>query len=111
MMIAFKTRKLEKTFNSGSILKRKYGDKVARAIMIRLAVLKNARTLANVPVSPPERRHLLKGRRKEQYAVDLDQSVRLVFEPNHEPVPCLDDGSIDLDRVTAITVIEVTDYH
>ena len=47
MIISFKTRKLEKVFNSGSTLKKTYSDKVAQAIMIRLAVLKNARTLAN----------------------------------------------------------------
>ena len=111
MEIAFRTSKLEKTFNSKSALNRKYGDKVAKTIMIRLALLKNAASLSLVPVTPPERRHLLKGKRKEQYAVDLDQSLRLIFEPNHDPVPSLADGGIDLERVTAITVIDVTDYH
>ena len=111
MIISFKTRKLEKISNSGSTLKKTYSDKVAQAIMIRLAVLKNARTLANVPVSPPERRHLLTGRLKGQYAVDLNQSLRLVFEPNHQPIPRLSEGGIDLKCVTAITINEVTDYH
>lgn len=111
MLISFKTRKLEKVFNSRSTLKKTYSDKLARAIMIRLAVLKNARTLANVSVSPPERRHLLTGGRKGQYAVDLDQSLRLVFEPNHQPLPRSGDGGIDLKGVTAITINEVIDYH
>ena len=38
--------------------------------------------------------------------------IRLVFEPNHDPLPRREDGGIDLDQVTAITVIwEVIDYH
>ena len=31
--------------------------------------------------------------------------------PRLLPEPCMEDGSIDIGRVTAITIIEVTDYH
>lgn len=111
MTVAFKTRKLEKTFNSGSLLERTYGKSRARAIMMRLAVLANAPTLAAVPHTPPERRHQLTGDREGQYAVNLDDRARLILAPNHDPVPLLDDGGIDVQRVTAITIMEVTDYH
>ena len=111
MDIAFRTNKLQKTLNSQSALRKSYGDNLARSLMIRLAVLRNARTLALVPTTKPERRHLLKGKRKGQFAVDLDRSFRLVFEPNHDPVPRSEDGGIDIERVTAITITEVTDYH
>ena len=111
MEISFRTNKLQKTLNSQNALRKSYGDKLARSLMIRLAVLRNARTLSLVPTTKPERRHLLKGKRKGQFAVDLDQSFRLVFEPNHNPVPRSEDGGIDLERLTAITIIEVTDYH
>ena len=84
---------------------------MARAIMTRLAVLRNAPTLADVPVSPPERRHQLEGRRKGQFAIDLNQAVRLVFEPNHQPVPRTLDGGVDLRHVTAVSILDVTDYH
>ena len=111
MDIAFKTRKLEKVLNSERALGREYGDRMARAIMVRLAVLRNARTLAMVPVTPPERRHQLSGKRSGQYAVDLVHPYRLIFAPNHAPLPRMPDGGIDLGEVTAITTIEVTDYH
>lgn len=111
MMIAFKSRKLEKTLNSGSALVRTYGNRKARAIKLRLAVLANASTLAAVPHTPPDRRHQLTDDREGQYAVDLDRHNRLIFSPNHEPVPLRDDGGIDLHRVTAIMILEVTDYH
>ena len=49
MDITFRTRKLMKVFNSERELKRAYGDRMARSIQMRLAVLKNARTLSMVP--------------------------------------------------------------
>lgn len=84
---------------------------MARVIMIRLAVLKAARNLGMVPMTPPDRRHQLSANRDEQFAVDLVHPRRLVFEPNHEPLPRRDDGGIDTDQVTAITILDVIDYH
>ena len=84
---------------------------MAKKIKLRLAVLSNAPTLSEVPTSKPDRRHQLKGDRSGQYAVDLIHPHRLIFEPNQEPLPRRADGGIDTDQVTAIEIIEVTDYH
>ena len=84
---------------------------MAEKLKSRLAVLSNARALADVPSTPPERCHPLRGEREGQYAVDLVQPRRLVFAPNHDPVPRKDDGGIDLDKITAITIVDVVDYH
>ena len=64
-----------------------------------------------VPTNPPERRHQLSGERNGQYAVDLVHPHRLVLQPNHDPVPRLADVGIDVGHVTAITIVEVIDYH
>lgn len=111
MDIAFRTRRLQKAFNAERELKKTYGARMARTLMIRLAVLKSSRTLAMVPTTRPERLHPLVGKRIGQYAVDLVHPFRLIFEPNHDPVPRRQDGSIDPDGVTAITIIDVVDYH
>ena len=123
MDIAFRTRRLQKTFNAADALQRSYGARMARTIMSRMAVLRAARDLGLVPTTPaardlglvpttpPERRHQLVGDRDEQFAVDLVHPYRLVFEANHEPIPRKDDGGIDTDQVTAITVLDVVDYH
>ena len=111
MIIAFRTRKLQKTFNAAAALQRAYGARMARAIMMRMAVLKAARNLELVPTTPPERRHQLVGDRDEQFAVALVHPYRLVFEANHEPIPRKDDGGIDTEQVTAITILDVVDYH
>lgn len=79
--------------------------------MNRIAVLKAARTLALVPMTPPDRRHQLRGDRDEQFAVDLVHPHRLVFEANHDPVPRKEGGGIDVVQVTAITITDVIDYH
>ena len=111
MEVTFRNRKLQRTFNSDKALRQAYGDSVARRIQTRLAVLKNAANLARVPTNPPERRHALIGNRKGQYAVNLDNRNRMVFIPNHDPVPLKEDGGVDLESVTSITILEVVDYH
>ena len=84
---------------------------MARVIMMRMAVLRAARNLGLVPSTPPDRRHQLVGDRDEQFAVDLVHPYRLVFEANHEPLPRKYDGGVDTEQVTAITVLDVVDYH
>jgi len=109
--ITFRTQKLKKTFNSDKKLKQTYNAHMALIIKLRLAVLKNVRNLTMVPITPPLRRHQLKGKRKGQYAIDLVQPYRLVFKPANNPIPYRQDGGIDTDRVTVITILEVVDYH
>ena len=111
MDIFFKTRKLARVFNSERELRKHYGDRMARTIAMRLAVLKHARTLSMVPTTPPERRHRLAGKRKEQYAVDLVHPHRLVFELRRSAGAPIDGQDGDTGGVTAITVIEMIDYH
>ncbi|MDQ7781227.1 MAG: hypothetical protein RDU20_00015 [Desulfomonilaceae bacterium] len=111
MDIAYKTTKMSKIFDSEGKLVKEYGLDRARKIRMRQDFLRAAVNLAQVPVSPPTRRHELKGNRKGQFAVDLTGNCRLVFEPNHDPVPRREDGGIDLQAVTAITIMSVEDYH
>ena len=102
---------MQRTFNSKKALVREYGEKNAKRIAIRMAVLSAAPNLAAVPTSKPDRCHQLKGDRKDQFAVDLMHPFRLVFCPNHKPVPRHEDGRIDLDQINAIEIIKVEDYH
>lgn len=83
---------------------------MARTIMTRLAVLREAPTLSTVPTMPPDRCHQLHGNRAGQYAVDLTHPYRLIFEAGDTP-GCKAGGAIKTDEVAAITIIEVIDYH
>ena len=111
MNIAFKTKKLEKTFNSKREMDKAYGDRMARALAIRLAVLRSAQALSMVPSTPPERRHQLHRDWRGHYAVDLIHPYRLIFKPNHRPLPRLPDRGIDVAEITAIMIVDVINYH
>ena len=111
MEILFKTRKLQKQMNSETELVREYGRTNARLIMRRMLVLQAAECLADVPRKSPDRCHALSGKRKGQYAVDVQHPYRIIMEPATAPLPLLDDGSMDLGRVTSIRILGVEDYH
>lgn len=111
MTIDFKTSRLQKLFNSKKALVREYGEKDAKRIALRMAVLDAATNLAAVPTSKPERCHPLKGDRQGEFAVDLIHPRRLVFCPNQDPIPRKEDGGIDLFRITAVKILGVEDYH
>ncbi len=73
--------------------------------------LSAADTLAEISALPSARCHQLIGDRAGQFAVDVQHPFRVIFEPAHDPVPRKEDGGIDLTRVMAIRILEVTDYH
>jgi proteic killer suppression protein len=111
MEVSFRNRRVARTFSSEVRLRRDFGERMARAIMIRMAVLIAAEALSLVPTTKPIRRHQLKGDRDDHFAVDLVHPYRLVFEPDHDPIPRLEDGGINLEAVSAIRILEVIDYH
>jgi proteic killer suppression protein len=55
--------------------------------------------------------HQLHADRAGDFAMYLWGSYRLVFQPDHDPVPELPAGGIDRALVTRIIVKEVVDYH
>ena len=111
MDIIFKTMKMEKIFNSSRDIDRKYGKGMAEKIRRRMATLRAAENLERVPHQKPERRHMLTGDKEGQFAVDLEHPYRLVFAPNHVPVPKKEDGGFDLSKITSIKILNVEDYH
>jgi len=112
--ISFKSRKLEKEFNDGKRLKNARGELQAKKIGFRLKELRAASSLYDFwpPKSGPSRCHeLTQGKCKGQLSVDLDYPYRLIFVPNHDPVPYKSDGGLDWKQVTAITIIGVENTH
>jgi len=111
--ISFKNTKLEKEFNEGKVLERVHGFLRAKKIRIRLKELRAASTLYDFwpPYKGPSRCHELIGGKKYQLSVDLDHPYRLIFEPNHSPIPLKPDKGLDWKLVTAILIIGVEDTH
>jgi len=110
MKLSFSSKKLEKELADEAALKRAYGDR-AKRLQTRLDLLRAAPTLADVPPTPPPRRHELSHDMPGHFAVDITGNWRLIFKPDHDPVPQLEGGGIDLKAVTAVLIVEVKDYH
>ncbi len=110
MEISFDNKRLAKVFRTQKALVKKYGPQGARRVRQRLDDLQAAENLAMMR-SLPGRCHELKGNRKGQFALDLVHPYRLIFEPDHQPVPSKEDGGINWTAVTAIHIIAVEDYH
>jgi toxin HigB-1 len=111
MEICFSSKKLRKLCNSEKEMRAKYGKPLAERLQQRLAEFRAADTLDDINRLPPARCHELSQDRKGQLAVDLVHPKRLIFEPDHYPLPCKPDGGLDWSHVTSICVIDIIDYH
>nr|VFK67266.1 MAG: proteic killer suppression protein [Candidatus Kentron sp. UNK]VFK72607.1 MAG: proteic killer suppression protein [Candidatus Kentron sp. UNK] len=115
MDIRFKSKKLEKSLGSAQG-RTKLGTKRARLLMRRLDLLCSAQTLGDLlpPYSGPSRCHeLTEGIRaqQKQLSVDLDHPYRLIFAPDHHPLPLRDEGGLDWFKVKTIIILGVEDTH
>jgi plasmid maintenance system killer protein len=111
MELSFRTAKLRKELSDAKAMDRAYGADRGRALRMRLSVLRAAACLRDVPHSPPDRCHQLTADRAGQVAVVVKDQWRLIFVPDHDPVPRLPDGGLDEAAVTRIQCIEIVDYH
>ena len=111
MDILFKTQKLEKECNNHKLARRRYGDKNAKLLRRRLDDLQSSSCLEVLRTLPQMRCHELVADRKWQLAVDLIHPKRLIFKPANEQLPTKPDGGLDWTKVTAIQILEITDYH
>lgn len=108
--ITFADRALARRLGSDKSRRREFGDETARLIARRLNELRAAPDLAAMRTMPG-RCHELVGDRSSQLALSVTANLRLVFEPLDDPAPTKDDGGLDWDRVTAVIIREVVDYH
>jgi len=111
MEIAFANARLQKLCNSDKKLRGKYGPRMADVIQQRLMELRDSENLAILATLPGPRCHELKGNLAGHLAVDLVHPDRMVFKPDHDPLPAKDDGGLDWRQVTRIEVVGIGDYH
>jgi proteic killer suppression protein len=108
--ILFKERKLEKQCNRHSELVWAHGPRRAQLIRARLDALRAATCLEDLR-NVSGRLHELRGDRRNQLSFDLDHPYRLIFAPDHNPVPSKEDGGMDWVRVTAVKILGIVDTH
>jgi proteic killer suppression protein len=78
--------------------------------MKRLGDLYDALTLEDVR-NLPGNYHELTGDRKGEWACDLDQPYRLIFQPHEDPIPTDENGRYIWLEITAVEIVEITNYH
>ena len=111
MKIRFDDPKHEKLANDYEALSKRYnkrGQRDADEIIATIDVLRAAMSLFEVP--PGFRPHPLKADYKGCFAVDVTNTHRVIFKPDHK-----DDPNFRIDNyksITAIVIIEIfKNYH
>lgn len=110
MEISYKSRKLEKQLTDPKEMAKSFGQ-LARKLNQRIKDLSEADNLAIMRTMPAARCHELAGDRKGELSVDVSGNYRLIFEPNHNPIPEKVDGGLNWEEVTKIQINEIEDYH
>ncbi len=111
MNIRYHTRKLEKSVESFSAIKKDYGQR-ANKVKQRLEDLVSAANLEGMRSIPAANCHELKADRAGEIAVDISPNHRIIFKPDHNPFPLKEDGGLEWKEVTSIVITAIgEDYH
>ncbi|MDD4107136.1 MAG: type II toxin-antitoxin system RelE/ParE family toxin [Prolixibacteraceae bacterium] len=110
MKIEYAKNKLEKQLGSMGELKKAFGVN-AKRIGSRLDDIEASPNLAILMQIPAANCHPLTGDRKGEWAVDVSGNYRLIFKIQNNPIPKIQDGSVDAHLVTDICILEIVDYH
>jgi len=110
MNITFADNKLLKIVNDDKKMLKVFGKIRADKLRERLTQLKFSVTLEDVRYLPGNY-HELVGDRKGQWACDLDQPYRLIFEPHEDPIPVNEKGQYLWIKIIGIEIIEIVNYH
>ncbi len=109
MYVSYKDRKLRKLCENNREAIRKLGADSAKKLQSRHSDMDAAENVEGMP--PLGNPHPLIRDRAGQYSIGLAGGKRLVFEPDHNPVPEREGGGIDWAQVTAVTIVYIGDYH
>lgn len=111
MKIKYKTNRLARSVDSPRSIQRNYGTR-AKMVNQRLRELEAAPTLEAMRFIPAANCHELTGNRRNEFAVDVSANHRIIFKPDHKPMPTREDGGIDWCKITCIMINEIgEDYH
>jgi proteic killer suppression protein len=111
LKVDFRNSKLAKDCSDDRSRKRAFGAACAKKLRDRLSVLLAAGNLHELRHAPG-RFHELLADRKGQFAADLEQPHRLIFEPVIPPNELHHHkNAYDWTRITHVRILEIVDYH
>ena len=111
MDILFSSEALRRLCHADEIALRTFDAAVLRRLRARLDDLSAAASLAYAEKLPGRFHRLAGGNPHSRFAIHLCLGFRLVVVPSVTPLPLHSDGSLDLDKVTTITVISIGKVH
>jgi proteic killer suppression protein len=98
MEIRFRTRKLLKHYENHREAEKAYGAPVASKYVLRINIIKAAKSIDDLTGNSALRCHPLKGNRDGQWAMKLDKSFRLIF-------------TLEGERLSVVCVEEVSKHY
>lgn len=107
MKVCYKTKKLAALAANEKKQVKELGAMRAKIFVKRILSMTSAEDLDELRLMPG-RFHELRNNRSGQWACDLDQPYRLVFEPKYENKA---DGKLSCIEVVDLEVIEICNYH
>ena len=109
MELTYKTKKLENLCENADYnreLQRLYGSEVAKKLPQRINELKAFDSVNDIPVTLPFRRHKLEGKRKDEFAVNINKEFRIIFRPYDSNIEI-----VDLRVIKNIEIMEVSKHY
>lgn len=91
-------------------LSRDYGN-LAKKIKQRMRQLKSANNLSVIASLPALRLHPHIGKNKGIWSIDIQKNWRILFKIDQNPIPTLEDGGVDIKKVTIVRIESISDPH
>jgi hypothetical protein len=106
--LAFESETLRTICEIEAQAKRELGSAVAETLKHRLADLRAAKSVRDLPVGQP---HALGDRDREEMIIELCDGFGLVFKSNHTQRPSIGGDDIDWTRVTRVKILRIEGYY
>ena len=110
MEITYKNKTLRKYAEDEKYSIRKLGRTRSDLYIRRIGDLMALESLAGAK-DLPGNYHELTGDRKGQWACNLDQPYRLIFEPHENPIPTNPAGQYIWCEIKGVEIQEIDNYH
>lgn len=107
MKITFDNKKVEALCIDEKAAARKLGGPTAKKLRRILTLMNSTDTASDIGIGKP---HTLKGDRADELSLRLSDKNRLVMTAT-PPAPLREDGTIDWEKVEAVTITQIGDYH
>ena len=110
MEVTYKNNTLRKYAENAKFSVQKLGPRRSELYLKRIGDLLAAETLEDVRHLPGNF-HDLKENRKGQWACNLDNPYRLIFEPHEKPIPTNPNGQYIWCEIKGVEILEIDNYH